>query len=80
MDTVDLLVQHGCNINSIWQESTPIYLILCNRNIESAIQMLKQGAEITNLEGKYKVYANLCSWFYDDMYKSHILKTLRKYC
>ena len=52
METVDLLVDHGSNINSVWQDSTPIYLTLYNRDLESAIKMLKHGAEITNLQGK----------------------------
>ena len=53
MDTVDVLIEHGCDINSVWQLSTPIYLMLCNKDIEACHKVLTKGALITTLSGMF---------------------------
>lgn len=69
-----MLVDHGSNINSVWQDSTPIYLTIYNRDVESTIKMLKHGAEITNLQGKMSIIE-----FYDFLQnKASHLKCITK--
>lgn len=55
METVDLLVQYGCDINSVWQQSTPIYLMLYNKNIDSILNVINKGARISQLPGQHNL-------------------------
>lgn len=53
---IRLLVDYRCNINAVWQMSTPLYLLLLNRDVETSKMLIMKGAQISHLQGMVQVY------------------------
>jgi len=52
IECVDQLVEHGCDINRVWQDSSPLYLLLHGKSYESSKKMIEKGANITQGPGE----------------------------
>lgn len=72
MDAVDVLIDYGCDINSEWQLSTPIYLMLCNKDVDSCMKVMNKGALITTLPGLLCVYGSVVNRYHVRSYKEGI--------